>query len=645
MFFFNVYAANSFCSKPYIYAYSEDLEKNTVVSISFGTKTCFGVIISKSTEIPNYKTIIKAYKFILKSTFFSYLLNFASYYYLNIGAVLELVFPSIAFQKGYPILLEYNEKNYALYQILKILPLKKIKELKKITCQENIKNIGTTIDIKLSEDQKKAVLFIKNSKKTCLLEGVTGSGKTIVALKSIKDFSKKILILVPEINLAYNWVKTIEETFNIIPFVYNSKISKSFKKSFYNWAISDDPGIIIGTRSALMIPYSNLDYIIIDEEHSTSYRQDVYPYYNARDMAILLSKNLQIQTLLLSATPSLETIYNIKANKYDHIKLIREPKHGLAKISYIKGNANEILSAEILSKVKKTFEKNQQVLFFLNRKGYSPYCYCNKCKNILMCKDCESALTFYLGYKIICHKCNKKNYLPKTCPDCNQSTTWSFWGLGVQKLNEFLLSIFPNNVFSVITCDSEDISEQLNNIYENKINGIIATQILAQGYDFKNIALVIVVDADMGLVSTDFRAMEKIYQLWQQIRGRSGRHDIQGEMILQNFKKENRFLELFKKNNVISYLLEDRYKFDWPPFSKTAFLKFKGKNREKLEKFVDSLQFNNPKILGPMFFGLQNKIFEFRFLVKAKNHLEIKEIINPIYKKFKTKIEIEIDPY
>lgn len=638
MFFFEVYVVHSYCYKKYTYSSKVEYPFFSLVTVVFGNKKCFGVVLNKTAPILNAKEILKWHNFIISGDFFNFIMHCSKYYFLSIGSVLELCFPSIAFQKSLPIVLEYENKNTSLLDLLNKIPLKEIKKLS--LGGLFIKNKDTCFE--LDEDQQNAVEFIKKSSKPCLLEGVTGSGKTIVALKAIKNFKKKILILVPEINLSNNWVENIKKHLSIIPFIYHSQVSKAFKKSFFNWAISDEPGIIVGTRSALMIPYKNLDFIIVDEEHSASYRQDYYPYYGARDMAILLGTMCDIKVLLMSATPSLETVCNIYKQKYSHVKLLREPKHGLAKIEYIKGKSNQILSSELMNRVSQAFEKEQQVLFFLNRKGYVPYCTCNQCRTTLKCKNCETALTLYLDYKVLCHKCNQSFFLPKICSSCKMITTWSFWGLGVQKLDEFLKRTFPKKQFTVVTCDSEDISEQLKEIEENKVNGIISTQILAQGYDFKNIGLVVIVDADMGLSSVDFRSMERIYQLWQQLRGRSGRHEIQGSMILQYFKEDNKFLEVFQKKEIVKFLLEDRFKNRWPPFYKCAFIKFKDKNKEKLEQIVSNIPINHEEVFGPMFFELKNKVYEFRFLIRVQTYNRLKELIQWFLDSYKC--EVEVDP-
>lgn len=640
MTFFKVWVANTFCNKYYTYSFQESLELYQIVLVEFGYKKCFGVIVEETDAIKDSKLILQVFSYCLNPLYIEFIQKSASYYFNNIGAMLELALPSIAFKKSLPILLEYQGQPFLLADLLKMLLLKEVRKLKRLYNEFKDRKL-----IEFSDDQIKAIEYINNSEKlVCVLEGVTGSGKTLVALESFKKFKNKILILVPEISLASNWEAVIKKYFDIIPFVYHSKMSQAYKKSFFNWAISDESGIVIGTRSSLMIPYKDLECIIIDEEHSTSYRQESYPYYHARDMGVLMASILKIKVLLMSATPSLETVLNIKKKKYDFVKLSRTPKYGLASISCIKCKAKEILHPIIINEVLENFKKKQQVLFFLNRKGYFPYCACNQCHGLLSCLNCDANLTFYKGFHIVCHKCLKKSFLPKKCPLCGALTTWSFWGIGVQKLHEYLENIFLDYKFSVITCDSDDIKEQMHQIENKAVDGIIATQILAQGHDFKHISLVIVVDADMGLFSTDYRVMEHMYQLWQQLRGRSGRHNIKGKMILQYFKKENKFIDLFQKDNVMEFLLNDRKINDWPPFSKCAFVKFKDKNKEKLQKTVDMISFSDENIFGPLYYGLVNKVFEFRFLVKAHNYIILKSILERIKQQY-PKCEIEIDPY
>lgn len=641
MFFYEVLVVNKYCNKSYIYSSDKLILNRKVVFIEFGKSKTFGIILNKSNQIEKAKMIINVWDYQVSESFLKFIIYFAEFNFLSVGSVLELVFPANSFFKGeLNLSYNYNGEIKELSELFELkLTKKEIKQLNSYTKKydENL--------IKLEQDQIDAINFIKKTKKTCVLEGVTGSGKTIVALESVAHISNKILILVPEINLAKNWVNAIKYRFGKVAHVYHSKVKDSYKKHFYKWVISKEGGFIIGTRSSLMLPYVNLDVIIVDEEHSVAYKQENYPYYNARDMAVLRGFYEKNSVLLLSATLSMETVYNIKTNKYDCFTLKREPKYGLATVDYIQGSSSEILAPEIIKESLKCFEQNQQVLFFLNRKGYVPYCICNECKSILSCFACNSAKTLYKDYQVICNKCMKKHYLPKICPCCNKITTWKFFGIGIQKLYDYITNLIPNYKFLMVSCDSEDIDSDLNYIFDNKVNGIIATQILAQGYDFKNIGLVVVVDADMGIGSTDFRVLERMYQLWQQIRGRSGRHDIKGRMLIQFFKKDNRFIEIFKKGDVKNFLLNDRKIQNWPPFSKCAFLKFKGRNKQKLDEQLSKINFNFPlNIFGPLYYGMKKNIHEFRFLVKAETYNNLFKILKEVKFNYKN-VEIEVDPY
>lgn len=641
MFFYEVLVIDKFCRKPYIYALNYDISSHVLVKVEFGKKKAFGIIVKKAERIENFKYICEVLDYKISSVFLDFLKYMSSYYFLAIGAVLELSFPAISFRKS-DLSLEYKCKN-GVFELAELLDKKITK--KAIKEFEIYKSIAKDIHkIILDEDQENAVKFLIISKKPTLLNGMTGSGKTIVALKSVMQFKNKVLILVPEINLVSNWARILKEHFGILSHIYHSKVKDTYKKAVYNWAISEESGFIIGTRSALMIPYNKLDAVIVDEEHSSSYKQENYPYYHARDMVILRSFFEKNKVILLSATPSLETMNNIRLNKYEEYRLKRKPKHGLSKVTYIKGIYSKILSPEIIKQVYDRFENKQQVLFFLNRKGYAPYCVCNNCKYVLSCNHCNHPKTLYRDFKVICHKCLHYQALSKICPSCKQSIIWNFFGLGVERVQDYLCEEFKGHVFKSVTCDTENIDIILNDIENNKIDGIIATQILSQGHDFKNIGLVVIVDGDMGLSSINFRSLEHVYQLWQQIRGRSGRHNIQGEMIIQYFHNENKFISLFKKDNIYEYLLNDRKVDNWPPFSRCAFLKFKGKKKEKVEKDMEAFKLISNEIFGPFYYGICRNIHEFRYLVKCNSYAHLSNVLKSVQNQ-NPRIEIEVDPY
>ena len=275
-----------------------------------------------------------------------------------------------------------------------------------------------------------------------------------------------------------------------------------------------------------------------------------------------------------------------------------------------------------------------------------------------MCFGCEVPYVFYSQGYLMCNKCEKKAEIPSVCPSCKQNTIWKKYGIGIEKLEDYLRQLFPKYKFKSISSDTKEILEYLEELNENKINGLIATQVLAQGHDFKNISLAVAIDADMGLNSPDFRAKEKIYQLWQQIKGRSGRHNTQGKMILQTNHDQNRFISLLKSENPVEKLLDERKEENWPPYSRCAAIIVRSRNKVKVEmdlfhsQEIKALKNNtNPnfEIYGPLFICKNKYIYEWRFLIKAPKNQAINEIVKNIMKDLPKlrdiEIEAEIDPY
>lgn len=674
-YYYQILVANKYASDSYIYFSQQKVEIGQIVAIDYGKHKHYGVCIGIENNLPDTAAFeIKEIKEIFDYKIGKPILDFAKfcadYNLVSIGAILEMIIPSIIKKHALPILYCMNDCVFSLDELTKYgLKPHKIAELK----HENLSNIKhitsanyglyTAHGIEFSEDQKKCIEEIQKlaGGQTCLLQGVTGSGKTLVALMGIYEIlrsGKKVLIITPEVSLGRNWAFIIEHYFNQYAYFYNYQTSNKYKSSVFAWANSDDPGIIIGARSALFLPYKNLGAIIIDEEHSISLKQERYPRYHARDMALMRAKYENIPLILLSATPGLETLYNIQVGKYQHFKLTRTPIHGQAKFMFVKAHKNgssQILAPEIVEKMNVAFENGQQVLIFLNRKGYSPYCLCNLCNSVLRCRGCDTAKIFYANHVVTCHKCGSSENLPVICPYCKKSTTWRFYGIGIEKLHEFVLEQFPNQQFAIVTSDTKEIDEYIELINTKKIDCLLATQVLAQGHDFRNISLAIIADADMGLNSPDFRASERMLQLWQQIRGRSARHEMPGQLIIQGAHEDSKFIQLFKMENPYEILMQERQAANWPPFSKCAFVIIKSKNYAQSKEYCNSIFWKNLKnemrsnVFGPLYIGKHNFVHEWRFLIKLERSKRLDLVMHALIKKIpkmkQIKVEYEMDPY
>ncbi len=652
LYFYNILVGNKNATRPYTYSSNQPLAIFQIVRIPFGTRSALGFVLdlAESNDSIKIKSIIEAFDYLLESNFVSFLEQFADYNFVSIGSAIELALPNACFANP-PLPLIFEKDNAWV-------TLDQLKGMKSNTIIKLPIFEGKYIEkelFKLDEDQIDAVERLKKNTSVTLLEGVTGSGKTIVALESLSNLNGKVLIITPEISLGRSWANTIKARFGAPTFFYHHKISPIYKSSFFKWINSEDSGFIVAARSALLLPYKNLSAIIIDEEHSLSLKQDVYPRYHARDMAILRCSIQKIKCLLMSATPSLESCYNYQRNKYDYVKLRRQPRFGTPQLQVIKQERLEILACDIIKEIELCFSRNEQVLLFLNRKGYAPSCVCSNCWCNIRCVGCEVPKIFYSDHSIICHKCGNKDSLPTICPMCKTTTIWRKYGVGIEKLEEYVKNLFPSKAWASICSDTKDIDGLIGELNIGKIDGLIATQVLAQGHDFKRIALVVIVDADTGLNSPDFRIQEKMLQLWKQIRGRSGRHDLMGKIIIQTNDENNKFIQLFNEEDYVSKLMLERKEENWPPFSRCAALIFSAKQKNIALNYFSSSTFNALRsnsefeIYGPLYFGRYKFIYEWRFLIKINRNKKfnkiIQEIINSLHKEKGLTFDIEIDPY
>ncbi len=613
---YNLIVANKNAQKEYAYFSDEILQFGQVVKVQFGKikKEFWAVCISKSDNSPSSKKLKKINSYtsvILDPDFLKFCKKMAEYNLVNYGAVLEMA------------LNNFSNKPFVSEILVK-----------------------SESDIILNQSQTDCVNQICNSEKPILLKGATGSGKTITALESALKMDGKVLIIAPEVALCANWEKVSLIT-NHQKFIYHYKVTKKNKKKVYDFILSEEKGIIIGTRSALLLPYKNLKMIIIDEEHSKSLKQDRYPSYNARDMAVLRCSLSKIKCVLLSATESLETYYNVIEKKYDCANLSRIQATGIADYEIVKLEKNEIIASKTLEYMKEAFLNHHQVLLFLNRKGYYPYSLCSLCYQQLTCKACEVPKVLYNTGSVMCNKCYKTEILPLKCPYCHENTVWKFYGLGVEKIQEEFLKIFPNKKVITITSDTQDIDNLMEEVDKKQYDCIIATEILAQGHDFKNIALSVIINADVGLNSIDFRAEEKIYQIWQQLKGRCGRHNVKGLMLVQTKKEDNKFIKLFSNEQAYSYLLEERKKNYWPPFSKCAFVIIKSRNLLYAQQYLKEFMPKTEDVYGPIYYGKLNYTYEWRILIKTSKsslHFKVHEVLKHFPLSKIIKIESEIDP-
>ena len=538
----------------------------------------------------------------------------------------------------------------------------------------------------LSFDQKVAydgILSTFKHKKVSLLHGVTSSGKTEIYVKLIENQIKKnkqVLYLVPEIALTTQLISRLKKYFGDYLAVYHSKYSLNQRTEVWKKVLNNDKNarVIIGARSSIFLPFNALSLIIVDEEHENAFKQfKPAPRYNARDSAIYLAMLHNAKTLLGSATPSVETYFNAITNKYGLINLDKrfggiEPPNIIIKDlkkaiieKKISGNFSELL----INKIRTTIENNKQVIIFQNRRGYSPYLECSKCAYVYECINCDVSLTYHqISNELKCHHCGYKVENKTICPTCSSNTSIKK-GLGTQQVVEELKQYFPDSKIERMDHDStrnkNAFSNIINDFENNKFQILVGTQMLTKGLDFKNVALVGVVNADSLIYFPDFRSQEKCFQLIQQVAGRSGRSDKQGEVIVQTFNPNHQLMKKIVKNDFLGMFneqLSERFTFKYPPYSRLIKLTLKHKNLMTAQKssiwLANTLknQFKN-QLLGPespVVSRVNNKFIK-NILIKIPINTSLensKSYISKVLKSFNSisnfrnvNISIDVDPY
>ncbi|MDR3151670.1 MAG: primosomal protein N' [Holosporaceae bacterium] len=611
-----------------------------VVEVPFGKRTLLGVVTDQPVE-----TNVK-------------LKNIAKVFNHNIGDV-SLKF--LQWVSDYTLVPRGN--------VLKMI----LAEKSVFSAKKNITMPGKEIfrfqDIELNDDQRIAMENLRDSgSRPFLLHGVTGSGKTEVYLTAVREVlqaNRQALILFPEIALTNQIIQRIQQYFGITPTIWNSQVSSKNKRIAWHGAISGETHVFVGARSALFLPFKNLGIIVVDEEHDSSYKQEEGSFYNARDMAIVLGHLRHVPVILSSATPSLESYLNTKNGKYGYVFIKnRFGKSVMPSLKLIDMRQNKFdgfISPPLLAAVESTLERGEQCLIYLNRRGYSPVTLCKSCGEKIECPNCTSWLVYHRSTdKMTCHHCGHRTQIPQKCPACGEKGSMIPFGPGVERVFDELKNKLPKARIAIGSSDtissSESIAELFRKLYNNEIDIIIGTQILAKGHHFPNITLVGVVDGDLGLHGADIRASERTYQLINQVSGRAGRAEKMGKILIQTFNPSHSLYVALKSpdpRNFMELELASRQEADLPPFSRFAAIIISGTNRELTEKVAKDLadvSIADVRLFGPApapFFLLRGRV-RWRILLKAPKKIAINNLIKKWVCSKKTpknvKIQIDIDP-
>lgn len=542
----------------------------------------------------------------------------------------------------------------------------------------------TYVSPELSQEQKNAVDVL--SKKlgagfsVSLLDGITGSGKTEVYFNVINEALKKpeaqVLIMLPEISLTGQFLSKFKDRFGILPVLWHSSVTKAQRRDNWKAIISGDARVIVGTRSSLFLPYKNLSLIVLDEEHDGSYKQEEGVIYQGRDMAVLKSMVDKIPIILASATPSIETINNVNLGKYSVVKLTsRFGSAVMPDVELIDMRQNQPakeswgkawLSSILVKQIEEKLSAKEQVMLYINRRGYAPLVLCGKCGHRIQCPNCNVYLTAHNkdDTRCCCHHCGYSMRLPKVCPKCQAEDSWTLCGPGIERIEEEVKNRFP--MASVETISSDIITSQtrlneiISKIAKSEVDIIIGTQILVKGHHFPNLTLVGVVDGDMSFSSSDLRANENTFQLLTQVSGRAGRDVKKGNVVIQTYNPENSVMQAIKNNDREAFVkqeLIDRQNAMMPPFSKLGALILSSKNKLALENVCAKLRqkmpvgLDNIQVYGPIDSPLSylKNNYRKRFLLVVDRKIKIQDIlkrwVSMVNIPSSVKLKVDIDPY
>ncbi len=616
-----------------------------LVEVPFGSKKEIGVIWKNNYEEPKnikIKEISKKTEYSIDKKLIDFIEWFSSYNMVPIGLVLKMVIGNtdkfIRIKDDSIILKKTEKKNFDL-----------------------------------NEEQFAALKFLEKTKNkfdVSVLQGTTGSGKTLVYFELIKKIIKKnnqALVLLPEIFLTNDFKSRFEDFFGFEPAIWHSKISPKQKRLIWKGIINNEIKILVGARSALLLPFKKLGIIIVDEEHDASYKQDEGVIYNARDMAISRANFERIPVNLVTSVPSIETYNNIKNKKYRHIKLFKRfDDYPLPKAKIINLNLNKIknkyISNETVDLVKKYLEKGDQVLFFINRRGYAPYLICKKCGFKHICPNCSLYLTFHkIRNKAICHHCSFEKKIKIKCK-LEKNCEFVMYGVGVEKIFDEIREIFPHKKVNIFSSDYLKTKNETKNLFkkinDNEIDILIGTQMISKGFNFPKLNCIVVVDADFSGRGYDLRTTEKNIQLYHQLSGRAGRFSSESLIIYQTLNPQDLTLnELIKDKS--EELLENelllRKKNKLPPFKRLIAIIISSKDRSLSLQGAREIKIrlndiNNIEVLGPVDSPLLKikKNFRTRLLIKFDNQIfmqkKITKVLNGLKISQKIKLTVDVDP-
>jgi primosomal protein N' (replication factor Y) len=422
-----------------------------------------------------------------------------------------------------------------------------------------------------------------------LLDGVTGSGKTETYLEAIAEClrqGRQALVLLPEIALSSQWLERFERRFGVPPAVWHSDLTSRVRRITWRAVAEGAAPVVVGARSALFLPFPDLGLVVIDEEHETAFKQEEGVVYHARDMAVVRARFCSAPAVLVSATPSLETLANVEAGRYRRLTLpVRHGGAVLPSIAAIDLRATppergHFLAPPLIQAVHDTLARGEQAMLFLNRRGYAPLTLCRHCGHRMQCPNCTAWLVEHRARRMLqCHHCGHALSIPDECPACGATNSLTPVGPGVERITEEAATLFPAARRLVMASDTvtgpHAAAAAAHTIEARAVDLIVGTQIVAKGWHFPHLTLVGVVDADLGLAGGDLRATERTVQLLHQVAGRAGRAEAPGRVLLQTFSPEHPVMQALVEGDLAAFMAreaEQRRPGRWPPYGRLAAL-------------------------------------------------------------------------
>ena len=628
---------------------SLNLDKGNYVIVPFGSTKITGIVWDKFEKAEKKFLIKKIEKKLdvpkMQGSMIDFLNWFSIYNIVPIGMCIRLTLLSKGAVENIP------ENSFNQYQ-----------------------KLNRNLKYKLNSEQEKCLSEIKkkgNKFNVHVLDGVTGSGKTLVYFNRLREIINRgyqALIMLPEIGLTTQFKKRFIDFFGFEPAIWHSATSKKNKKIIWRGIVEKKIRVVVGARSSLFLPFAKLGIIIVDEEHDASYKQDEGIIYNARDMAVSRGSFEKIPVLLITSIPSVETFNNIINKKYSISKLKKRyqdasmPNFEIINLNNKKISNKSWLANETIEKVNHHLQKGDQVLFFLNRRGFAPFVICKKCYKKFLCPNCSVNLNYHKSKNfLLCHYCGYKTKLNKICKD-NKPCEFIMCGPGVERIAEELEQRYPDKKIRIFSSDtlnkkksSEDLIEKIEN---KKVDILVGTQLISKGFHFSKLNCIVVVDADFSSHGYDLRSAEKNIQLYHQLSGRAGREGLSSTIYFQTYTPNDETLLNISKKDPHKFLLNEielRKRNKLPPFCRFISVIISGKKEKQV--INEAIKVKNQiakdikeEILGPVnapIFKLNQK-YRCRLLLRSKKNILIQKKLAKTLKKIKItpgiKLTVDVDP-